>query len=60
MTFEEEYRKILLESGITPDEKFFPWSFIFRSFGAKKGTLHRPPAGAGGYSYLALSEPRSP
>jgi len=24
MTFEEEYRKILLESGITPDEKFFP------------------------------------
>ena len=24
MTFEEEYRKILLESGITPDEEFFP------------------------------------
>ena len=24
VTFEEEYRKILLESGITPDEKFFP------------------------------------
>ena len=24
VTFEEEYRKILLESGITPDEKYFP------------------------------------
>ena len=24
ITFEEEYRKILLESGITPDEKYFP------------------------------------
>jgi uncharacterized membrane protein YgaE (UPF0421/DUF939 family) len=24
VTFEEEYRKILLESGITPDERFFP------------------------------------
>jgi hypothetical protein len=24
MTFEEEYRIILLESGITPDEKYFP------------------------------------
>jgi hypothetical protein len=23
-TFEEEYRKLLLEYGITPDEKFFP------------------------------------
>jgi hypothetical protein len=24
ITFEEEYRMILLEAGITPDEKFFP------------------------------------
>jgi len=24
VTFEEEYRKILLESGIIPDEKYFP------------------------------------
>jgi REP element-mobilizing transposase RayT len=24
VTFEEEYRKILLESGITPDDRFFP------------------------------------
>jgi REP element-mobilizing transposase RayT len=24
VTFEEEYRKILLDSGITPDEKYFP------------------------------------
>jgi putative transposase len=23
-TFEEEYRRILMESGITPDEKYFP------------------------------------
>jgi len=23
-SFEEEYKKILLESGISPDEKFFP------------------------------------
>ena len=24
ISFEEEYRKLLLDSGITPDEKFFP------------------------------------
>ena len=24
ISFEEEYRKLLLEYGITPDEKFFP------------------------------------
>jgi hypothetical protein len=24
LTFEEEYRQLLLEAGITPDERFFP------------------------------------